>query len=115
MHNFLDFEKPIAELEVKIAELRHLSDDGEINIADEVEKLQGKVERLLRQTYGKLSAWQKTQVARHPDRPPFQQYHAELIEDYQQLSGDHLFSEVHAILRDQGGVLGYTVMLPCHT
>src|SRR3546814_13792513 len=82
MHNFLDFEKPIAELEGKIAELRHLSDDGEINIADEVEKLQGKVERLLRQTYGKLSAWQKTQVARHPDRPHFQHYIAELIEDF---------------------------------
>src|SRR3546814_11119771 len=74
MHNFLDFEKPIAELEGKIEELRHLSDDGEINIADEVEKLQGKVERLLRQTYGKLSAWQKTKVARHPDRPLFQHY-----------------------------------------
>src|SRR3546814_10664654 len=86
MHNFLDFEKPIAELEGKIAELRHLSDDGEINIADEVEKLQGKVERLLRQTYGKLSAWQKTQVARHPDRPHFQHYIAELIEDFTPLS-----------------------------
>src|SRR3546814_1549749 len=96
MHNFLDFEKPIAELEGKIAELRHLSDDGEINIADEVEKMQGKVERLLRQTYGKLSAWQKTQVARHPDRPHFQHYIAELIEDFTPLSGDRLFAEDHA-------------------
>ena len=67
MHNFLDFEKPIAELEGKIEELRHLSDNGELNIAEEVTRLQGKVERLLRQTYTKLSAWQKTQVARHPD------------------------------------------------
>ena len=55
MHNFLDFEKPIAELEGKIEELRHLSDSGELNIAEEVARLQGKVDRLLRQTYGKLS------------------------------------------------------------
>src|SRR3546814_5021147 len=102
MHNFLDFEKPIAELEGKIEELRHLSDDGEINIADEVEKLQGKVERLLRQTYGKLSAWQKTQVARHPDRPHFQHYIAELIEDFTPLSGDRLFAQDHAIVGGLG-------------
>src|SRR3546814_330990 len=111
MHNFLDFEKPIAELEGKIAELRHLSDDGEINIADEVEKLQGKVERLLRQTYGKLSAWQKTQVARHPDRPHFQHYIAELIEDFTPLSGDRLFAEDHAIVGGLGRFRGYTVMV----
>src|SRR3546814_20361893 len=87
MHNFLDFEKPIAELEGKIEELRHLSDDGEINIADEVEKLQGKVERLLRQTYGKLSAWQTTQVARHPDRPPFQPHISALVAVFTPVSG----------------------------
>lgn len=68
MPHFLDFEKPIADLEGKIEELRHLS-DGEINIADEVGKLEGKVERQLRQTYGRLTAWQKVQVARHPGRP----------------------------------------------
>jgi len=71
MHNFLDFEKPIAELEGKIEELRHLSDSGDVNIADEVSKLQGKADRLLKQTYAKLSPWQKTMVARHPDRPVF--------------------------------------------
>ena len=81
MHNFLDFEKPIAELEGKIEELRHLSDDGEINIAEEVAKLQGKADRLLRQAYGKLTSWQKTQVARHPDRPHTSDYIANLIED----------------------------------
>src|SRR3546814_63743 len=114
MHNFLDFEKPIAELEGKIEELRHLSDDGEINIADEVEKLQGKVERLLRQTYGKLSAWQKTQVARHPDRPHFQHYISALIEDFTPLSGDRLFAEDEAIVGGLGRFRGYSVMVIGH-
>jgi acetyl-CoA carboxylase carboxyl transferase subunit alpha len=114
MHNFLDFEKPIAELEGKIEELRHLSDDGEINIADEVEKLQGKVERLLRQTYGKLSAWQKTQVARHPDRPHFQHYISALIEDFTPLAGDRLFAEDHAIVGGLGRFRGYSVMVIGH-
>ena len=114
MHNFLDFEKPIAELEGKIEELRHLSDDGEINIADEVEKLQGKVERLLRQTYGKLSAWQKTQVARHPDRPHFQHYIAQLIEDFTPLAGDRLFGQDHAIVGGLGRFRGYSVMVIGH-
>ena len=74
--NFLDFEKPIAELEGKIEELRHLSDggDGEINIEEEVGKLEDKADRLLRQTYTRLSSWQKVQVARHPDRPHFLAY-----------------------------------------
>ncbi len=71
MPNFLDFEKPVAELEGTIEALRHLSDDGEINIADEVAKLQAKADRLLRQSYAQLTAWQRTQVARHPDRPHF--------------------------------------------
>ena len=69
VHAFLDFEKPIAELEGKIEELRHLSDDGEISIVDEVERLQTRVDRQLDQTYSKLSPWQKVQVARHPGRP----------------------------------------------
>ena len=59
MRTFLDFEKPIAELEAKVEELRHLSNDGDLNIADEVGRLQAKTERLLRQTYGKLGPWQK--------------------------------------------------------
>jgi len=114
MHNFLDFEKPIAELEGKIEDLRHLSDDGGINIADEVEKLQGKVDRLLRQTYGKLSAWQKTQVARHPDRPHFQHYITTLVEDFTPLSGDRLFSEDKAIVGGIGRFRGYSVMVIGH-
>ncbi len=71
MSTFLEFEKPIAELEGKIKELRHLSHGDGINIVDEVARLQDKLDRLLVQTYGKLSPWQKTQVARHPDRSHF--------------------------------------------
>src|SRR5579862_7485517 len=68
MH-FLDFEKPIAELEGKIAELKHMSDGDGINIAEEIGRLQNRVEKDLRSAYAKLSPWQKTQVARHQDRP----------------------------------------------
>ena len=68
---FLDFEKPIADLEGKIEELRHLSSGGELNIVEEISKLQAKVDKLLKQTYGNLTSWQKVQVARHPNRPQF--------------------------------------------
>jgi len=101
MRSFLDFEKPIAELEGKIEELRHLTDAGDINIAEEVGKLQVKVDRLLRQTYGKLTAWQKVQVARHPERPHFQDVVRILVEDYMPLAGDRAFAEDRAI---QGGI-----------
>jgi acetyl-CoA carboxylase carboxyl transferase subunit alpha len=101
MRSFLDFEKPIAELEGKIEELRHLTDAGDINIAEEVGKLQGKVDKLLRQTYGKLTPWQKVQVARHPERPHFQDVVRTLVEDYTPLAGDRAFAEDLAI---QGGI-----------
>ncbi len=111
MHNFLDFEKPIAELEGKIEELRHLADDGEINIAEEVAKLQGKADRLLRQSYAKLTPWQKTQVARHPDRPHVSDYLANLIEDFTPLAGDRLFGEDRAIIGGLGRFRGYSVVV----
>ncbi len=111
MHNFLDFEKPIAELEGKIEELRHLSDEGEINIAEEVGKLQGKADRLLRQSYAKLTPWQKTQVARHPDRPHVSDYLANLIEDFTPLAGDRLFAEDRAIIGGLGRFRGYSVVV----
>jgi acetyl-CoA carboxylase carboxyl transferase subunit alpha len=82
MRHFLDFEKPIAELEGKIEELRLMSEpDGSINIAEEVAKLTEKADQQLRATYAKLTAWQKTQVARHPDRPKASAYLAGLITD----------------------------------
>ncbi|MDA0997473.1 MAG: acetyl-CoA carboxylase carboxyltransferase subunit alpha [Proteobacteria bacterium] len=98
MQAYLDFEKPIADLESKIEELRHLSSEGEVNIADEVAKLHDKVERLLNQTYGKLTPWQKAQVARHQNRPHALSYIRELFDDYTPLSGDRAFAEDSAIV-----------------
>ena len=111
MHNFLDFEKPIAELEGKIEELRHLTDSAEVNVAEEVAKLQSKAERLLRQTYTKLTPWQKTQVARHPDRPHALDYIRGLIEDYTPLAGDRAFAEDRAIVGGMGRLRGRSVMV----
>lgn len=111
MHNFLDFEKPIAELEGKIEELRHISDSGDMNIAEEVTKLQGKADRLLRQSYARLTPWQKAQVARHPDRPHFLDYIDHLIEDFTPLAGDRAFAEDCAIVGGIGRFRGHSVMV----
>ena len=112
--NFLDFEKPIAELEGKIEELRHLSNADDMNIAEEVTKLQGKADRLLRQTYGKLTAWQKTLVARHPERPHFGDYVGALVEDWTPLAGDRNFADDRAILGGLGRFRGRSVVLLGH-
>src|SRR5262245_36456656 len=100
MRNFLDFEKPIAELEAKIEELRHLS--GDLNIVEEVSRLQSKVDRQLRQTYARLAPWQKVQVARHPDRPHFTDYMRAFIEDFVPLAGDRNFGDDSAIIGGLG-------------
>ena len=110
MRNFLEFEKPIAELEGKIEELKHLGTDDEINIAEEVGRLQIKAERLLRQTYGKLTPWQKVQVARHPDRPHTSNYIGDLLADFTPLAGDRRYADDHAIIGGLGRLHGYTVM-----
>ena len=111
MHNYLDFEKPIAELEGKIEELRHLSSSGEVNIADEVSKLQTKVDKLLVQTYAKLSPWQKTQVARHTDRPHAVDYIRHWIADFTPLAGDRAFAEDQAIVGGLGRFRGRSVVV----
>ena len=111
MNTFLDFEKPIAELEGKIQELRHLSDDSEINIAEEVARLQAKADRLLRQSYSKLTPWQKTQVARHPDRPHASDYVAGLVEEFTPLAGDRLYADDKAIIGGIGRFRGYSVVV----
>src|SRR5262245_7627233 len=98
MPTFLDFEKPIQELEGKIEELRHLSDGGGLNIADEVLRLQDKVDRLIKSTYAKLKPWQKVQVARHPERPHARDYLDALFTDYQPLSGDRGYAEDAAVV-----------------
>src|SRR6185437_16512169 len=102
MRHFLDFEKPIAELEGKIEELRHLSEPGGINIADEVARLSVAAERQLRTTYARLTPWQKTQVARHPERPRATAYIAALITDFTPLAGDRAFADDAAVLGGLG-------------
>ena len=111
MQSFLDFERPIAELEGKIEELRHLSDAGEINIAEEVGKLQGEAERLLEQAYANLSPWQKVQVARHPDRPHCVSYIGRLIEDFTPLAGDRVYAEDAAVVGGLGRFRGYSCVV----
>jgi acetyl-CoA carboxylase carboxyl transferase subunit alpha len=111
MPTFLDFEKPIAEIEGKIEELRHLTEAGELNIADEVSKLQEKVNRLLKQTYSKLTPWQKVQVARHPDRPHFSDYVEALVEDFTPLAGDRAFAEDQAVIGGIGRFRGQAVVV----
>lgn len=108
---FLDFEKPIAELEGKIEELRHLSDDGEISIVDEVERLQTRVDRQLGQTYAKLTPWQKVQVARHPNRPHCVDYVKALITDFTPLAGDRGYAEDNAIIGGLGRFEGQSVVV----
>ena len=107
----LDFEKPVAELEAKIGELRHLSDGGRVNIAEEVGRLQDKVERQLRHIYGRLTPAQKVQVARHPDRPHGLDYIRELITDFTPLAGDRLFGEDQAIIGGLGRLKGQACVI----
>src|SRR5260221_7648520 len=98
MQNYLDFEKPIAELETRVAELRKTAaSSDEIDIDPEVSRLETKANKLLRDTYAKLTAWQKAQVARHPDRPHFNDYAAGLAEDFLPLAGDRAFAHDPAI------------------
>lgn len=109
--HYLDFEQPIAELEGKIEELRHLSDAGEMNIADEVARLQGKADRLIVQTYQKLTPWQKVQVARHPERPHCLDYVKALVEDFTPLAGDRVFGEDAAIIAGLGRIRGMSCVV----
>lgn len=113
MH-ILEFEKPIAELEGKIEELRHLGDNGDVNIAEEVGRLQAKVDKLLRSTYAKLTPWQKTLVARHPERPHTLDYIRALVEDFTPLAGDRAFGEDKAIVAGLGRFRGQSVMVMGH-
>ncbi len=111
MPHFLDFEKPIAELEAKIRELRTMSEPGGIDIEDEVARLTEKADGELRATYAALSPWQKTQVARHPDRPRALSYIAALITDYMPLAGDRAFAEDAAIVGGLGRFRGRAVVV----
>jgi acetyl-CoA carboxylase carboxyl transferase subunit alpha len=111
MTTYLEFEKPISELESKVAELRHLPNNGDVDIAEEVMRLQGRVDKLLRATYAKLTPWQRVQVARHPERPHAQRYIDRLISDYTSLAGDRAFGEDAAIVGGVGRFRGQSVIV----
>jgi acetyl-CoA carboxylase carboxyl transferase subunit alpha len=108
---YLEFEKPIAELEGKIAELRHLPNSGEVDIAEEVMRLQDKVDKQIRATYAKLTSWQRVQVARHPERPHTQRYIDRLIADFTPLAGDRTFGEDAALVGGLGRLQGQSVVV----
>jgi acetyl-CoA carboxylase carboxyl transferase subunit alpha len=111
MRHFLDFERPIAELEGKIEELRHLSADSGLNIAEEVGRLETQANRLLRQSYARLTPWQKVLVARHPDRPHSLAYIAALVTDFVPLAGDRVFGEDAAVVGGIGRFRGHSVLV----
>ena len=98
MQTYLDFEKPIAELEARDAELKETASAGEIDLDPEIGRLESKSSKLLRDTYSKLTPWQKAQVARHPERPHFKDYVAGLTSDFIPLAGDRSFSDDPAII-----------------
>lgn len=112
MNAFLDFEKPIAELQSRIDELRDA--DSVVDIDAEVARLQSKSDKLLKDTYAKLTPWQKTQVARHPDRPHFKDYVAGLLDDFMPLAGDRAFADDQAIMGGLGTLNGRKVMVIGH-
>ncbi len=111
MRHFLDFEKPVAELEGKIEELRRMSEPEGINIAEEVGRLTEKADRQLRTLYAKLTPWQKTQVARHPDRPKASAYIGGLIDEFTPLAGDRAFGDDPAMLGGLGRFRGRSVVV----
>lgn len=95
---FLDFEKPVAALEAQILELQETAEESELDVSAEVGKLQAKADKLLVDTYAKLTPWQKTQVARHPERPHFKHFVASVFDDFMPLAGDRAFADDQAIL-----------------
>ena len=111
MTTYLEFEKPIAELESKINELRQLPNSADVDIADEVMRLHDKVQRQLRATYARLTPWQRVQVARHVERPHAQRYIDRLITDYTPLAGDRAFGEDAAIVGGIGRLEGRSVVV----
>ena len=112
---YLDFEKPVADLQGKIQELRALGNDGDaVAINDEVTRLETRASQALADIYGKLAPWQKTQVARHPDRPHLKDYIAALVEDFMPLGGDRAFADDQAIIGGLGVFRGRKVLVIGH-
>ena len=111
LKHFLTFEKNIADLEGKIEDLKHISSNSDLNIAEEIGKLQNKVADELTDTYSNLNPWQKVQVARHPERPQFQDVIEHLIDGYLSLGGDRLFGNDNALTGGVGYFRGKKVLL----
>ena len=112
---YLDFEKPIAELETKIAELESLTQTPEgPSITDELKKLKDKATKQLKDTYSSLSPWRKTQVARHPERPHFSDYIESLFDDFQELAGDRVFGNDEAVIGGMASFRGKSVIIMGH-
>ncbi|MDR6115661.1 MULTISPECIES: acetyl-CoA carboxylase carboxyltransferase subunit alpha [unclassified Sphingomonas] len=112
--SFLDFEKPIAELQSRIDELRDTTAEGTVDIGAEIAKLQAKSDKLLRDTFARLTPWQKTQVARHPQRPHFKHYVAGLFDEFVPLAGDRAFGDDQAIMGGFAQFRGQRVMVLGH-
>ncbi len=115
MRTYLDFEKPIAELESRVAELKALAaEQHSVSIEEELAKLERKAREALEETYSGLTPWQKTQVARHPERPHFRHYIDALVQDFTPLAGDRFFAEDQAIVGGIGRLAGRSVMVLGH-
>ena len=112
--NFLDFEQPIADLEAKIEELRHVDTDSEINIDEEIDRLQAKSRELTKSIFSNLSAWQIAQLARHPQRPYTLDYLGGLLTDFEELHGDRSFADDPALIGGIGRLDGRPVMVIGH-
>ena len=112
--NYLDFEQPIAELEAKIEELRYVGDDSEINIGEEITKLQEKSRSLTRSIFSKLTPWQTSKLARHPMRPYTLDYIDRIFTDFQELHGDRSFADDPAIVGGMARIDGMPVMVIGH-
>ena len=112
VHHYLEFERPIAELEGKIEELSKLSESaGASSFESEIDSLRGRLDELRREAYAKLDPWQKTQVARHPQRPHFVDFLAGLVEEFVELRGDRKFADDQAILGGLGRFRGTPVLV----
>ncbi len=112
--NFLDYEQPIAELEAKIDELRHMSGETELNITEEIQKLQEKSKELTRSIFSSLTPWQTTQMARHPQRPYTLDYIHRIISDFEELHGDRTYADDKALITGMGRLNGRSVMVIGH-
>ena len=114
MKTYLEFEKPIADLERRVADLRDTANAGDLDIDADVERLEAKATKLLKETYARLTPWQKAQVARHPDRPHFKHFVARLTQDWMPLAGDRAFGDDPAIIGGLAEIGGHKVMLIGH-